>query len=171
MTFFERELRKIVEPTYPDATFVGRACYVRLSDLNRAKIEFVTCGTMDRYDALQMTILSRRDGQVDSLRLRFNEIWDQGQSGDPSIQQREPYVWTYLGKTEWYGYQPNRKDYGDLSGAVADYLEVFQEQTQTAGQHWQQTMQQVTNVGPYQLYGPLPLIPSGWYGPRRKRGD
>ena len=132
MTFFEQELRKIVEPTYPDATFVGRACYVRLSDMNRAKIEFVTCGTMDRYDALQMTILSRRDGKVDALRLRFNEIWGQGQEGI--------YAWTYRGATEWYTYQPNRKDYGALSGKVADYLEVFQEQTQTAGQQWQQTM-------------------------------
>ena len=37
MTVFEKELRKIVEPTYPDATFVGRACYVRLSEMNRAK--------------------------------------------------------------------------------------------------------------------------------------
>ena len=132
MTFFEQELRKIVEPTYPDATFVGRACYVRLSDMNRAKIEFVTCGTADHYEALQMSILNRRDGKVDALRLRFNEIWGQGQEGI--------YAWTYRGETEWYSYQPNRKDYGALSGKVADYLEVFQEQTQTAGQHWQQTM-------------------------------
>ena len=41
MTFFEQELRKIVGAEYPDATFVGRACYVRLSDMNRAKIQFI----------------------------------------------------------------------------------------------------------------------------------
>lgn len=38
MTFYEQELRKIVGERYPDATYVGRACYVRLSDMNRAKI-------------------------------------------------------------------------------------------------------------------------------------
>ena len=49
MTFFEQELRKIVGDVYPDATFVGRACYVRLSNMNRAKIQFTTCGTADHY--------------------------------------------------------------------------------------------------------------------------
>ena len=33
MTFYEQELRKIVGERYPDATYVGRACYVRLSDM------------------------------------------------------------------------------------------------------------------------------------------
>lgn len=30
MTFYEQELRKIVGERYPDATYVGRACYERL---------------------------------------------------------------------------------------------------------------------------------------------
>ena len=42
MTFYEQELRKIVGERYPDATYVGRACYVRLDEMNRAKIQFVT---------------------------------------------------------------------------------------------------------------------------------
>lgn len=37
MTFYEQELRKIVGERYPDATYVGRACYVRLDEMNRAK--------------------------------------------------------------------------------------------------------------------------------------
>ena len=55
MTFYEQELRKIVEERYPDATYVGRACYVRLSDMNRAKIQFVTGIVSNQYNALQMT--------------------------------------------------------------------------------------------------------------------
>ena len=42
MSFYEQELRKIVGAQHPDATYVGRACYVRLNDMNRAKIQFVT---------------------------------------------------------------------------------------------------------------------------------
>ena len=42
MNFFEQELRKIVGSAYPDATYIGRACYVRLGEENRAKIQFVT---------------------------------------------------------------------------------------------------------------------------------
>lgn len=42
MIFFENELRKILMPQYPETTFVGRAAYIRLSDTNRAKIQFVS---------------------------------------------------------------------------------------------------------------------------------
>ena len=52
MTFYEQELRKIVGERYPDATYVGRACYVRLSDMNRAKIQFVAGIVANQYNAL-----------------------------------------------------------------------------------------------------------------------
>ena len=142
MTFFEQELRKIVQGEYPNATFVGRACYVRLNNKNRVKIQFVTCSTADHYDALQLTVLNSGDGPpVDILRLRFADIWGKGQVNNLYIQQNGPYAWTYNGKTEWYAYHPNSRDYQKLTDALSDYLEVFQEQTHTAGQKWQQPMQ------------------------------
>lgn len=141
MTFFEQELRKIVGDVYPDATFVGRACYVRLSDMNRAKIQFTTCGTADHYEALQMTILNRSDGQVDTLRLHFKDVMGTKQVSNPNFRNGvTPHAWTYNGKTEWYAYHPNSRDYQKLTDAVSDYLDVFQEKTQTADQQWQQTM-------------------------------
>ena len=78
MTFYEQELRKIVGERYPDATYVGRACYVRLSDMNRAKIQFVTGSVANQYNALQLTILNRSEGQVDTLRLRFSDLLGHG---------------------------------------------------------------------------------------------
>lgn len=142
MTFFEQKLRKIVGAEYPDAAFVGRACYVRLSDMNRAKIQFTTCGTADHYEALQMTILNRSDGQIDTLRLRFKDVLGtKPVPNNPNFRNGiDPHAWTYNGKTEWYGYHPNSRDYQKLTDAVSEYLEVFQEQTQTADQQWQQTM-------------------------------
>lgn len=62
MTFYEQELRKIIGEQYPDATYVGRVCYVRLSDMNRAKIQFVTGSVANQYNALQLTICSLYDG-------------------------------------------------------------------------------------------------------------
>lgn len=141
MTFFENELRKLLIPQYPEATFVGRAAYVHLSDMNRAKLQFVTCGTADHYEAIQMTILNRNDGQIDSLRLRFSDVWGKGQVNNPYIKQSGPYAWTYNGKTERYAYQPNSRDYQQLSNEVSKYLDLFQEQTHSASQHWAQTMQ------------------------------
>lgn len=47
MNYFESELRKLFEDRYPDATFVGRHCYVPLSDETRANICFKTSGYAD----------------------------------------------------------------------------------------------------------------------------
>ena len=74
MNFFEQELRKIVGSAYPDATYIGRACYVRLGEENRAKIQFVTGIVSNQYNALQMTILNRSEGTVDTLRVSLRRI-------------------------------------------------------------------------------------------------
>lgn len=141
MTFFEQELRKIVGDEYPDATFVGRACYVRLSDMNRAKIQFVTTGIASHYDALRLTILNRHEGEVDNLLLRFADLLGKKQVSNPNFQNGVmPHIWDDYGKASWYVYYPGSRDYQTLTDAVSDYLEVFQEQAQTADQQWQQTM-------------------------------
>lgn len=71
---FEQELRKIVSPSYPDAAYVGRACYVRLSEVNRAKVQFISTYIANQYDALRLTILNRDEGAVDNLVLRFSDL-------------------------------------------------------------------------------------------------
>ena len=94
MTFYEQELRKIVGERYPDATYVGRACYVRLSDMNRAKIQFVTGIVSNQYNALQMTILNRSEGQVDTLRLRFSDLLGTKVTSNPNFRNGvDPHIW------------------------------------------------------------------------------
>ena len=141
MNFFEQELRKIVAPKYPDATYVGRACYVRLSEMNRAKIEFITSIVANQYHALRLTILNRSEGQVDILLLKLSDILGKKQTNNPNFRDGvSPHIWDDYGKAEWYVYHPNSRDYQQLTDAVSDYLEVFQEQTQTADPQWQQSM-------------------------------
>ena len=141
MNFFINELQKIMGEKYQDATYVGRTCYVRLNETNRAKIKFATCGTANQYEALQLTILNRNDGQVDRIALWFKDVLGRKQVNNPNFRNGlDPYAWTYQGKTEWYGYQPNIQDYKKLSDAVHSYLEVFQEPIQTKGHDWQQSM-------------------------------
>ena len=141
MTFFEKELRKIVGDEYPDATYVGRACYVRLSDMNRAKIQFTSGLVAGNYDTLLMTILNRNEGAVDKLALRLRDVWGKKQVNNPNFRDGiSPYIWDDYGQFDWYVYHPTDSDYQQLTDAVTDYLEVFQEQTQTADQQWQQTM-------------------------------
>lgn len=141
MNFFEQELHKIVVPKYPNATYVGRACYVRLDELNRAKIQFVTGIVANQYHGLRISILNRNEGQVDALLLNLSDILGKKQTSNPNFKSGiTPYIWDDYGKADWYVYHPNSQDYQQLTDAVSDYLEVFQEQSQTTDPQWQQTM-------------------------------
>ncbi|MBR2935222.1 MAG: hypothetical protein IKB79_06555 [Oscillospiraceae bacterium] len=144
MTFYEKELRRIVEPHHPDATFVGRACYVRLSDTNRAKIQFITMGIASHYEAMRVTILNRQEGDVDNLVLRFSDLLGKKMVSNPNFRDGVmPHIWDDHGKADWYVYHPTEQDYEKLSHAVNDYLDIFQEQIQNAATQpqWSQTMQ------------------------------
>lgn len=131
MTFFEKELRKIVEPVFPDARYVGRACYVRLNDINRAKIQFVTGGISSQYNALRLTVLNRQEGEIDRLLLRFGDLMGAKMGNHPSFRSgTEPHIWDDDRNVDWYAYHPTQKDYETLTEAVGEYLEIFQEQTE-----------------------------------------
>lgn len=141
MTAFEQELRKIVSPRYPDAAYVGRACYVRLSEMNRAKIQFISTHIASQYDALRLTILNRDEGAVDNLVLRFSDLLGKKHTSNPNFRDGViPHLWDDCGKVAWYVYQPSSRDYQELSDAVGSYLEVFQEQVQMERPGWEQTM-------------------------------
>lgn len=71
MNFFEQELRRFTGKTTAfkscKALYAGRACFIPLSGSRRARLEFVTSGVADQYDALQATILSVTNGKIDCL--------------------------------------------------------------------------------------------------------
>ena len=114
---------------------------MRLSDMNRAKIQFVTGIVASQYNALQLTILNRSEGQVDTLRLRFSDLLGTKMTSHPNFRNGvEPHIWDDYGKAGWYVYHPTRQDYEVLSDAVSDYLEVFQDMSQSADRAWEQTM-------------------------------
>lgn len=131
MSFFTQELKKIVGPSHPDAIYAGRACYIPLDDIHRVKLEFVTQGKTDHYEALRITMLNRHDGPVDQNIMLFRELIIV--RGDESFRRDIPYAWTYNGKTEWYAYQPTAGDYQTMGKAVDEYLKVFQELEQRLG--------------------------------------
>ena len=114
---------------------------MRLDELNRAKIQFVTGIVANQYHALRVSILNRNEGQVDALLLNLSDILGKKHTSNPNFKSGiTPYIWDDYGKADWYVYHPNSQDYQQLTDAVSDYLEVFQEQAQTADPQWQQTM-------------------------------
>ena len=125
----------------PRRHLCGQSLLVRLSDMNRAKIQFVTGIVSNQYNALQMTILNRSEGQVDTLCLRFSDLLGTKMTSNPNFRNGvEPHIWDDYGTVSWYVYHPTRQDYEVLSDAVSDYLEVFQDMSQPTDRAWEQTM-------------------------------
>ncbi|GHU91105.1 hypothetical protein FACS1894202_11970 [Clostridia bacterium] len=130
MNFFEQELRRLVDAGIDtdNATFAGRACYVDLGGQNRAKIQFTTTGIADHYSALEVNILNRTDGKVDTLLFRFEDVWGRKLTDNPNFSGGiTPHIWTSGLKSEWTVYKPTPRDFEQLAEAVSGYLSVFTE--------------------------------------------
>lgn len=139
MTVFEQELCRIFEQgaVFSDLHFVGNACYGRLNDDVRVKVRFIAGEIASQYDRLKITLLNRREGEIDSLVLKLRDIWGIKRTSNPNFQSGiSPYLWDAYGEVDWYVYKPVRADYRQLSEAVNSYLAVFLEpvQGQQAGQ-------------------------------------
>ncbi|MDL2237857.1 hypothetical protein LJC56_08540 [Christensenellaceae bacterium OttesenSCG-928-K19] len=125
MNFYEQELRRVAAACSGifNPVFAGRACYGDLGGDNRVKLQFVTLGYADHYEALKAMVLNRSDGEVDTLLFRFSDVW--GKKQDKNQLGGVPHIWTYNGKHDWYGYRPNDRDIRELAGALSSYLAVF----------------------------------------------
>lgn len=133
MTTFEQELRKLFDhdAVCADTRFVGNTCYGRLNDDVRVKIRFLTGAIANQYDRLKVTLLNRREGEIDNLILRFRDVWGMKQTSNPNFREGvSPHLWDDYGKVSWYVYKPNQTDYKQLAETVKTYVEVFQEPVQ-----------------------------------------
>lgn len=133
MTFFEQELHRIFgrDMGLSDIRIVGDACYGRLSGDIRMKANFVTGRVADQYEALKITMINRREGPIDSMVLHFSDLWGRKKVTNPNFREGIfPHIWRDGRETGWYVYKPTEADYGKLSGAVSDYLDVFREPVQ-----------------------------------------
>jgi hypothetical protein len=111
-------------------TFAGRACYGDLGGQNRAKLQFVTTGYADNYSTLEVNILNRTDGKVDSLLFRFEDIWGRKLTDNPNFSHSDgvsPHIWTQGLKSDWVVYKPTPRDFELLAESVNNYLSVFVE--------------------------------------------
>lgn len=98
MNIYEQELRRVAAACdgVSNPVFAGRACYADLGGDNRVKLQFVTVGYADHYEALKAMVLNRADGEVDALLFRFSDVW--GKKQDTSHLGGVPHIWTYNGK-------------------------------------------------------------------------
>ena len=130
MTKFEEELRRLFDhdAVFSHTRFVGNACYGRLTDQIRVKIGFQKGFVADQYDRLKVTLLNRNEGVIDSIVLKFADVWGMKKVSNPNFPQGVcAHLWKDGNTVDWYVYHPTEADYQKLAAAVKTYLEVFQE--------------------------------------------
>ena len=125
MNFFTSELKKIADlcEFVGEPKYVGRACVFRLSDDVTGKMEFMTEGIADHYSALKLTLFNRKEGVIDTQRIKFEDVIGNIHVGGDI---RKPHIWIDR-NPEWYGFKPTDAHYNALAQAADDYLEMFAE--------------------------------------------
>ncbi|OQB13453.1 MAG: hypothetical protein BWY15_01750 [Firmicutes bacterium ADurb.Bin193] len=131
-TTFQNELNKIFgnDSVFDNTRFVGRACYGSLGADLKASAQFVSLHISSQYDALKINIINRTEGAVDSVTIRFKELWGNKFTNNPNFREGvSPHLWLDGDKLEWYVYTPTNTDFEELREAVSEYTELFREQT------------------------------------------
>lgn len=134
MNFFESELKKIMRNSaiLKDQKYVGRMCYGTIGGDLRARVEFVTLGVSDHYAGIKASIINRKEGVVDSVLLRFTDIWGKQKVSNPNFKEvMNPHIWTNSGKSEWYVFHPGQAEYRKAADTVGNYLSIFQNMAMT----------------------------------------
>lgn len=136
MTFFEQELRKLFghDTVFADARFAGNVCYGRLNEDVRIKARFVTCGYADHYEALKVTLINRREGEIDSSLLRFRDLWGMKQTCNSNFGEGvSPHIWSDHGKVGWYAYSRARQITSGSRMLCRLILRYFRSQCRASG--------------------------------------
>lgn len=131
-TTFQNELNKIFgnDSVFDNTRFVGRACYGSLGADLKASAQFVSLHISNQYDALKINIINRTEGAIDSVTIRFKELWGNKYTNNPNFREGvSPHLWLDGDKLEWYVYTPTNTDFEELREAVSEYTELFREQT------------------------------------------
>ena len=141
MTFIQSELDKIARNCdhfrFPKC--VGRNCIGRLNEDVAIKISFKAMQSSGIYNALQIRLINRVGGDIDTQLISFTDLWGKVRmNGNGDIIR--PHIWEDNGNPHWYGFTPTESQYIRLYQAVESYLECFAEPDQTESEEMDYSM-------------------------------
>jgi len=116
-TFFEQELRKIINGTEEGdfATYIGNEAYINLSPNKNVKVFIREMGYSNHFEAIQFQIIHKDNGVLDSFILRFDDIW----------KGKKAHIWLNDREYEWYIWKPKPVDYLMVSKALQNYINLW----------------------------------------------
>ena len=126
MNFFEQQHRVITKDSVfksSACSYIGRSCYIKLSNERLARLDFTTNGTHDNYECYEIAILDKNKGCIDKLRLLFKDYFaaQPGGCGGKTV----PHIWIDLGEASWYK-APTSLEIKKLAQAAREYIALFE---------------------------------------------
>ncbi|MGN0492177.1 MAG: hypothetical protein ACI4F7_00890 [Acutalibacteraceae bacterium] len=132
MNFYEKEMRTMFGDTdiIHDAKFCGRTMLGKLDDELRVKLQLISTFISGQYNAVQATVINRTDGTVDKQTFKFADII--GKQKRNNLDEIEPHIWEYNGKTEWY-IPVTATQKAQIADTVLGYVEIYQDESMEIG--------------------------------------
>ena len=126
MTFFEKELRKIIEPLKLGAVYVGgKTAYIPLPDV-KIRVDLYNTFSRDNYDALMLRAVNAKTGEVDTNVVKFANLFGKKPTTNPNFRDGiYPHIWIDR-EVDWYVYHPTAEDYKRLTKEVEAYISIFE---------------------------------------------
>lgn len=123
MTFMEQELRRMTEKCRNTFTYVGGTCYARINEDIRMRLELCP----GKWNGLVMTILNRYEGEVDSNKILFADLWGMRKGAfEGEVEEPRIYISSYDKTWCWSGDAPVQREYDELAEIIDRYISVFQ---------------------------------------------
>ena len=126
MTFFEKELRKILDPLKCGAVYVGgKSAYIPLGDV-KVRVDMETFGYADHYEGLLLRSINAKTGELDRCGVKFANVWGKRAVSNPNFSSGiVPHAWGDRGVVSWYVYTPTESDYKILREEVRKYIDIY----------------------------------------------
>ena len=141
------ELKKMFEGriAMQDMHYVGKACYGRLEENLRGKIELGQ-GFMDNgYTRLTISVLERTNGLVDQMKFLISDVTGLKQEIDGE-RIAGPELRSYKDSV-WWNCKMEEVDYQKIAEAVNGYLSLFQLEELVHGQQKGEVQGQEVQTG------------------------
>jgi len=105
--------------------YINGVAYGTMDNDKLFKAQFKTRDTYEKYEAIEVSILNKREGVIDRMLLTFDNLLSQNRLGQTA------HIWKNNGKLAWYGNAPTQKELDSIGAMIEDYVSLFQEQTES----------------------------------------
>lgn len=105
-----------------DFLCIGDALCIPLDGERHVTIEFAKSRIADRWEGIQLMLVSKNRGTLETCRIPFAEAF-LNPIDETHPNRLEKYVWKYGGACDWYG-KPTEADLERLRNQICAYLRL-----------------------------------------------